>query len=193
MEPINDALERSGVCRLLKQSNRRDPPRARSDTLPRILLADAADCENGKPHRSANFREARDPLRRSECHFRRRLENRPEENVVSSCHFSFLRICKAVAGNADQKARRGISIAAPFHNFRRGNRFVAQMHARRARCHRHIEPVVDDDAGSARFNGSPRQVEQFPRRQILLANLNPIGPRRTRSLNRGARALPWGA
>ena len=58
------------------------------------------------------------------------------------------------------------------------------MHARSSRRQRHVQPIVHNHPRAAsRSDSLPRQPEQFPPRQILLAYLHPIHASRNRRAN----------
>jgi hypothetical protein len=63
----------------------------------------------------------------------------------------------------------------PLRNVRNGQTCLAEMNAARAFCNRHIQAIVDDDPSRRTpRNCLSRQCRKLSRRQILLANLDPI-------------------
>ena len=87
-----------------------------------VFFVHAPDRNHRNAYGAANLGQPRDTLRRSERSLRRRVENGPKKDVTRSRIFRLARFLHAVAGNADQKFRRGVSCPEPANYFARRQR-----------------------------------------------------------------------
>jgi hypothetical protein len=164
---------------LLEETNGGDSSGARAEACGGIFRGNPTDGERRDADSAADFREARDALRRSEGFFRRGGEDRAEENVIGAIGLGFERLVEAVARDADLELRRGVARPAPLLDFTRGSRFAAQVHAGGAGSESDVQAVIHEDARppGCKRHALRRQVEQFARGQVFLANLNPVHAR----------------
>ena len=165
---------------LLKKANGGDSRGTCFAARSRILDGNSSNGNHRDAYGAAHLSQFRQPLRSAKGCFRRCCKNRPEEKIICAFFRRGDSAAHRVTGSPHERVcpSRG---TPRIDQHRNRQRLFPDVHACSSRDPSHVASIIDQDPRRglcrkiiASTDRGPRKLQQVPRRQIFLPDLNPL-------------------